>query len=118
MTMHNRAGLLLALLLLGARAEGSGFTADGNRLCAHLRLGPEETRIRAGNSFRIKVLALDSPQRREGANTEDPQRPRVFAVKLLGTSESGGHLPLACAARAAGNEEASSRVPTTCRSTL
>ncbi len=58
MTRNPRAGLAaLLLLLLAARGEGCGFTADENGLCAHLRLGPERDSLHVGDTFRIQVNA-------------------------------------------------------------
>lgn len=58
MTRKRRAGWsAVLLLLLAARSESCGFTADENGLCAHLRLGPESDTLHVGDSFRVQVNA-------------------------------------------------------------
>jgi uncharacterized protein YjdB len=46
------AGLVL---LLAARGEGCSFSVGPNGLCASFRVNPEDTRVRVGDTFRVRI---------------------------------------------------------------
>ena len=43
------------VLLLAAREEGCSFSAGPNGLCASFRVNPEDTRVRVGDTFRVRI---------------------------------------------------------------
>lgn len=49
------AGLLF--LIIAARDESCSFSAGPNGLCATLRLGSQDTVIRVGDAFRVRINA-------------------------------------------------------------
>jgi hypothetical protein len=47
----------LLLLVAGTPQDSCSFTAGPNGLCASLRIGPQDTVFRAGDTFRVRINA-------------------------------------------------------------